>query len=74
MMNKDKLNSEPIGFAMLIKELFENQSLLKDVTQTEKEVKKETEREQTVDWMTRWLQEQSRLGTCQSYEGISSMG
>jgi hypothetical protein len=41
------------------KELFENQ-LQSLPIKTEQEVKKEKEREQTVDWMTKWFQQQSR--------------
>jgi hypothetical protein len=47
------------GFAMLIKELYELH-LPEAVARTPEELKKEKEREETVDWMTRWLQDQSK--------------
>jgi hypothetical protein len=45
--------------ARLIKELFELH-LTKSVAMTQEEIKKEKEKEETVDWMTRWLKDQAK--------------
>jgi hypothetical protein len=44
------------GFAKLIKELFE----LQLTTKIQQDINKEKEREETVDWMTRWLKDQTK--------------
>ena len=48
------------GFALLIKELFENQKQsLSENGIIKEDDKNEKVRDETVDWMTKWLQEQA---------------
>jgi hypothetical protein len=45
---------------MLIKELYELH-IVKPIEQTQEEINKEKQREETVDWMTRWLKDQAEV-------------
>ncbi|MFZ0510157.1 MAG: hypothetical protein WAM14_01010 [Candidatus Nitrosopolaris sp.] len=47
------------GFAKMIKELFELH-LTEPSTKTQEEINEEKKREETVDWMTRWLEDQTK--------------
>jgi hypothetical protein len=47
------------GFAKIVKELFEHH-LTEPVSKTQEQIAQEKRKEETVDWMARWLKDQAK--------------